>query len=176
MLTSQLKELAAETNIKLADDIIDDVLTYALFPQVGLKFLRHRGDPDAFEPVPVGTAQPTQPVAQGAPAGPVLYNVRVNGKTYSVEVSEGGSIGGVHAEPPAAASDNGEAVSAALAGNIFRVLVAPGDRVTEGQTILIVEAMKMETEVSAPREGTIAEVLVREGDAVAVGDVLLTIS
>ena len=66
-------------------------------------------------------------------------------------------------------------VEAALAGNIFKVLVRPGDSVTAGQTIVVLEAMKMETEIAAHRDGTIVQVLVREGDAVAVGDVLLSI-
>jgi oxaloacetate decarboxylase alpha subunit len=171
-LTTELNELAAERNITLAEDVIDDVLTYALFPQVGLKFLEHRDDPDAFEPVPVaGTAVVKQEVASPR-TGPTRYSVRVNGKPFSVEVSEDGSIENLQ---PAAAPTSGEPVNAALAGNVFRVLVQPGDSVIEGQTILVVEAMKMETDVSAPRAGTIGEVLVGEGDAIAVGDPLVTI-
>ncbi len=56
------------------------------------------------------------------------------------------------------------------------MLVQPGDVVTEGQTILVVEAMKMETAVAAPQDGTVADVHVREGDAVAVGDPLVTLA
>ena len=63
-----------------------------------------------------------------------------------------------------------------LAGNIFKVHVAPGDRVEEGQALVVVEAMKMETAVSAPKAGSISDVFVREGDAVAVGDSLVAIS
>ena len=170
-LTRELKEIAADRQIALAADEIDDVLTYALFPQVGLKFLEHRGDPAFFEPAPTAGAAPAAPVTKAAARGPAVYNVRVNGKDFSVEVSEGGAVGSV--EP--ARQMEGDPVHAALAGNIFRVLVRPGDRVAEGQTILVVEAMKMETEVSAPRDGQIAAVLVAEGDAVAVGDVLVTI-
>ena len=66
-------------------------------------------------------------------------------------------------------------MKAVLAGNIFKVLVAPGDRVDEGQPLLVVEEMKMETAVVAPKAGTISEVFVREGDAVAVGDRLVAI-
>jgi len=104
--------------------------------------------------------------------------VRVNGKEFTVEVAEDGELENVS---PAAAGaktaprSTGEAVKAVLAGNIFKVHVAPGDRVEEGQPLLVVEAMKMETAVSAPKGGTVSEVFVREGDAVAVGDALLTI-
>ena len=63
----------------------------------------------------------------------------------------------------------------ALAGNVFKVLVGPGDAVSAGQTILVVEAMKMETDVSAPRDGTVSAVHVTVGDTVAVGDPLLSL-
>src|SRR5699024_3814955 len=53
-LTNELQELAKENNIRLADELIDDVLTYALFPQIGLRFLENRDNPDAFEPIPTG--------------------------------------------------------------------------------------------------------------------------
>ena len=172
-LTSQLKDLAAERGIRLADDVVDDVLTYALFPQVGLKFLEHRNDPSAFEPPPTADAAATPRAAKGAASGAAIYSVKVDGKAFNVEVSEGGSIESVRAAP--AAPIAGDPVDAALAGNIFRVLVEPGDEVRAGQTVLVLEAMKMETEVSAPRDGTVGEVVVREGDAVAVGDLLLTI-
>ena len=51
-LSVELQNLAEEKNIDLASDVIDDVLTYALFPQIGLKFLENRNNPDAFEPIP----------------------------------------------------------------------------------------------------------------------------
>ena len=56
------------------------------------------------------------------------------------------------------------------------MLVAPGEQVVAGQTVMILEAMKMETEVSSEAAGTVAEVLVRQGDAVVVGQNLLTIA
>ncbi|HSX86476.1 MAG TPA: sodium-extruding oxaloacetate decarboxylase subunit alpha, partial [Pseudomonas sp.] len=59
-LTAELQGLAKEKGIKLAKDEIDDVLTYALFPQIGLKFLENRGNPAAFEPVPTGNEAPVR--------------------------------------------------------------------------------------------------------------------
>ncbi|MDH3645027.1 MAG: pyruvate carboxylase subunit B, partial [Gammaproteobacteria bacterium] len=179
-LSSELSEIASQRSIRLADEVIDDVLTYALFPQVGLKFLENRDNPDAFEPIP-GTEAPAPsavaaPVAPGAPS---TYTVRVNGKPFTVEVAEGGEISGLQtttAAPPAAAAPSGGMVAAALAGNIFKVMVRPGEQVSEGQTVLVLEAMKMETDVSAPRSGTIGDIFVAEGDAVAVGDPLLAIA
>ncbi|HCH24847.1 MAG TPA: oxaloacetate decarboxylase, partial [Oceanospirillaceae bacterium] len=65
---------------------------------------------------------------------------------------------------------------APLAGNIWKVHVAPGQTVQEGDVLLILEAMKMETEVRAANAGTVGEVSVKEGDAVSVGDTLLTLA
>ncbi len=180
-LTGQLQELAAERGFALAGDVVDDVLTYALFPQVGLKFLENRGNPDAFEPRPGTEEEPAVETTPRAPLTPraSTYNVRVNGRSFTVEVSEAGAVSSVtRAEPapkPAIPAGVGT-VKAALAGNVFKVLVQPGDVVTQGQTILVVEAMKMETAVAAPQEGTVADVHVREGDAVAVGDPLVTLA
>ncbi|MCC5888288.1 MAG: sodium-extruding oxaloacetate decarboxylase subunit alpha [Gammaproteobacteria bacterium] len=184
-LAAELTKIAKEKSIKLADAVIDDVLTYALFPQVGLKFLQNRGDPDAFEPVPEAASAklPAETAKSSVPAErtePALYTVKVNGKAYTVEVAEGGEIGDVtpaaESQAPAKpAAGNGEVVTAGLAGNIFKVLVSPGQEVAEGEVVIILEAMKMETEVSAPVGGKIGELKVKEGDAVAVGDVLLTI-
>jgi oxaloacetate decarboxylase alpha subunit len=189
-LHTELEGIAGEKNIRLADAVIDDVLTYALFPQVGLRFLEHRDDPSAFEPVPEAeSAQPAAPVAASQPAAtdePALYTVRVNGRAYTVEVAEGGDLesvqpaGGAPSEAPPAqggqAAEGGEPVTAGLAGTIFKVLVAPGQQVAEGDVLMVLEAMKMETEISAPRGGTVGEVAVKEGDSVAVGETLLTLS
>jgi oxaloacetate decarboxylase alpha subunit len=172
--TVELKRIAAEQNIQLADDVIDDVLTYALFPQVGIKFLKNRNNPGAFEPVP----DPSSLVATSAPdPSQAVYSVRVNGKTYTVEVAEGGELTDVQptsaVAPPTA---GGDTVAAVLAGNIFKVNVAPGDVVTEGQALLVVEAMKMETAISAPKSGTVTGVFVSEGDVVKVGEPLVAIA
>ena len=177
-LTAELKGLASEKGIKLADDAIDDVLTYALFPQIGLKFLENRGNPDAFEPVPTGNELPA--AAKGA--GPEAYTVSVNGKEYVVQVTDGGDISGIKpigesAAPAAAAAPvgDGEPQGAPLSGNIFKVLVNVGDEIDEGEVVMILEAMKMETEVRALRGGTVTSIDIKVGDAVAVGDTLLTI-
>lgn len=113
-----------------------------------------------------------------------MYTVEVNGKSFVVQVNDGGDIEGIKplsaaAAPAGAAAPapagGGEPQSAPLAGNIFKVLVQPGEVVEEGQLVIILEAMKMETEVRAFRAGTVGSVSVKVGDAVAVGDVLLTI-
>lgn len=176
-LTAELKGIAKEKGIKLAADEIDDVLTYALFPQIGLKFLENRGNPAAFEPAPTGKEAPAREAGK-----PEVYTVEVGGKSYVVQVNEGGDIEGLKAvggansaTAVAAPVGAGEPQNAPLAGNIFKVLVQPGHAVEEGQLVIILEAMKMETEIRAFKAGTIGAVNVKVGDAVAVGDSLLTI-
>ena len=179
--TDELMALAREKGIRLADDVVDDVLTYALFPQIGTKFLENRDNPDAFEPVP--TAEPEVVPAPAPSADTGVYSVRVNGKEFTVEVAPSGQLGSDStsaAAPtvsPAALGQaaSGHAVNAVLAGNIFKVHVSPGAIVSEGDPLLVVEAMKMETVVSAPRSGTVTDVFVNEGDTVAVGDALVAI-
>ena len=177
--TEELTKIAVEKKIRLADDVIDDVLTYALLPQIGLKFLENRDNPGAFEPTPEVSQEPPAATSSTPSAGASVYSVRVNGKAYTVEVAEGGQLADVRsAAAPAAAPAavaSGDTVNAALAGNIFKVHAKVGDVVSEGDALLVVEAMKMETEVIAPRNGTITQVMVAEGDVVAVGDPLLAI-
>ncbi|WP_313484580.1 sodium-extruding oxaloacetate decarboxylase subunit alpha [Stutzerimonas kunmingensis] len=179
-LTAELNGLAQEKGIKLAQDEIDDVLTYALFPQIGQKFLENRGNAAAFEPLPTGKQQ--APREAGAPE---VYTVEVNGKSFVVQVNDGGDlegikpVGGESGIAPAAAAPaagTGEPQSAPLAGNIFKVLVQPGQMVQEGDLVIILEAMKMETEIRAFKAGTVSAVNVKVGDAVSVGDSLLMIA
>ncbi len=180
-LTTELQGIAQEKGIKLAADSIDDVLTYALFPQIGLKFLESRGNPAAFEPVPTGGDLPPREAGK-----PEVYTVEVNGKSFVVQVNDGGDIEGIKplgagdgatgaVSGPAAVPASGETQAAPLAGNIFKVLVQPGQLVQEGDLVMILEAMKMETEIRAFKAGTVASVSVKVGDAVSVGDSLLSI-
>jgi oxaloacetate decarboxylase alpha subunit len=185
-LASELCALAQEQGIALppGEEQVDDVLTYALFPQIGLKFLKHRGDASAFEPAPDSEpvqavpSQQTDKVAGRASAAETgIYTVTVNGESYVVEVTEGGDLTAVKPAalqtpaPPAAGP--GEPLPAPLAGNIFKVNVRPGDTVKSGQVIVLLEAMKMETEVRSPRDGRVVSVEVKAGDTVVVGDPLI---
>jgi oxaloacetate decarboxylase alpha subunit len=179
-LVAELKNIATEKGIKLeqGDREIDDVLTYALFPQIGLKFLENRGNPNAFEPAP--TLEDALAMSAPKKTGPQVYTINVNGQNYVVQVTEGGDISAVApAAAPAAAAPAagaGEPVPAPLAGNIWKVQVSAGQAVQEGDVLVILEAMKMETEVRAAKAGTVVSVDVKEGDAVQVGDSLITLA
>lgn len=185
-LTAQLLAEAKERGIELktGEDQIDDVLTYALFAHIGLKFLENRNKPDAFEPVPTGREGEVTRTADGEE----LYTVTVDGQSYAVTVANGGEVntvvalaatqgaGALSGGAGGGVSSGGEPVPAPLAGDVFKVLVSPGQQVAEGEQIIILEAMKMETAVSAPMAGVVGDVLVAAGDAVMVGDPLIMIT
>ena len=182
-LTLELEGLSAEHGFDLSsgEGQIDDVLTYALFPQVGLKFLQNKDNPDAFEPVPTDKVKSA---AQTNDTGEEIYTVEVEGVSYTVAVSDGGDVtaivgaaGAATGTPSSAvAATGGEPVTAPLAGTVVKMLVQPGQQVSEGESIVILEAMKMETSVSAPKAGQIVELKAKSGDSVTVGDVLLTLA
>lgn len=185
-LTDELIAKAKEDNIALAEEQIDDVLTYALFPQVGLKFLKNRNNPDAFEPAPGTEVESATNVvkANTAKGGVEAYSVKVDGQIYNVEVGPQGVISSVESisaqaapvQSPQLSAVDAESVDAPLAGTIFKVLVQAGAEVAEGDVLLILEAMKMETEIRASRNGTVQDILTKEGDAVAVGTPLLSLA
>ena len=193
-LSKELDELAEKKQLSLSDDKIDDVLTYALFPQIGLKFIENRGNPDAFEPAP--SAQESQSSSapkpaeaksssQGATASET-YDVNVDGRVYRVEVAPSGTLTSVtpasgsqtQAQPQTksaapSASTSSQSIDAPLAGNVFKVLVRNGDSVSEGDVVMILEAMKMETEIRSAYTGTVTDITVGEGDAVTSGQPLI---
>ncbi|EME0844943.1 biotin/lipoyl-binding protein, partial [Salmonella enterica] len=183
-LEADVRRQAQEKGIQLAGNAIDDVLTVALFPQIGLKFLENRHNPAAFEPVP--QAEAAQPVAKAEkPAASGIYTVEVEGKAFVVKVSDGGDISQLTAAVPAASSapvqaaapaGAGTPVTAPLAGNIWKVIATEGQTVAEGDVLLILEAMKMETEIRAAQAGTVRGIAVKSGDAVSVGDTLMTLA
>jgi oxaloacetate decarboxylase alpha subunit len=181
-LEAEFDAIIAEKGIKLENEKIDDLLIYILFPQVGMQFLENRNNPDFFEPVP-------QPPSEG-PKEDGVYTVKHNGQDYVVEVKSGGEISSIQVagqaaapqaapkEAPQAAAPavNAEDIPAPLAGNIWKVLVSPNQQVNEGDTLVILEAMKMETEVKAARAGTVMSVNVSEGDQVSAGQAIISLA
>uniref|UniRef100_UPI003F5739BB sodium-extruding oxaloacetate decarboxylase subunit alpha n=1 Tax=Klebsiella aerogenes TaxID=548 RepID=UPI003F5739BB len=182
-LEADVKRQAQEKGITLAENAIDDVLTVALFPQIGLKFLENRHNPAAFEPVPQVEEAKSAAPAKAAASG--VYTVEVEGKAFVVKVSDGGDVSQLSAAAPVAAAapapapapaGAGTPVTAPLAGTIWKVLASEGQTVAEGEVLLILEAMKMETEIRAAQAGTVRGIAVKSGDAVAVGDTLLQLA
>lgn len=191
-LSDELKAIAEEADITLAENEIDNVLIYALFQQVGINFLKNRNNPDAFEPAPgaepEATAPPAPAPATAATSGEVeSFRVSVNGTQYDVVVGPGdvdiSQISPVAAAPaPAAAAATaaapasaGTEIRAPLAGSIIDILVSEGQQVNEGDPVFIVEAMKMETEIRANTSGRVQSIMVSKGTAIAADQHLMTI-
>lgn len=175
-LTQELLDIAKEENIALAEEVIDDVLTYALFPQIGLKFLKNRNNKEAFEPAPQESNNQQAAPAPKQSSGTVEnYSVTVDGKAYEVQVAPSGTVTQVVESPSnSPATTSTSTVDAPLSGNIFKINVNVGDQVQEGDVLIILEAMKMETEVIASASGTVSNIHIQTGDNVKVGDTLLS--
>ena len=185
ILESQFDEIISKKKIDLATDKIDDLLTYALFPQVGIQFLENRNNPDFFEPAPQEVSNATVNEKNEG-----IYTVSFEGNSYTVSVSAGGDITSMIAasdkqnqssntsqvESKSIPSSDAEEVHAPLSGNIWKILVNPNQSVNEGDALLILEAMKMETEIKAAHSGVVTNISVKEGDSVTVGQVLLSLA
>lgn len=131
---------------------------------------------------PAKPAAKTKAAAAPAPAGPRSYSITVNNRSYDVTVAEGsGAVQATPAQPatpaaPAAApAADGTEVEAPTPGNVVKVLVKIGDSVTTDQPLLVLEAMKMESEVKSPCDGKILAIEVSAGDTVQASDHLFTI-
>ncbi|MDP1931325.1 MAG: sodium-extruding oxaloacetate decarboxylase subunit alpha [Gammaproteobacteria bacterium] len=175
----------------------EDVLTYAMFPDVGMSYLQQRNK---------GTLKPEAllPAVSGAVAGGVAheFKITVHGETYDIHVtgvspssdSERRFYMTVDGEPEeitletagSAAPTEGRAgrrtratapghVTSTMPGNVVEVLVKEGQSVNAGDAVLVIEAMKMETEIKAPVSGTVAGVFVKKGDRVTPSETLVDI-
>ncbi len=151
----------------------DNILIFAMFPEIGLQFLKNINNPEFFEEEPLSFRS----------RGNEGYSVNVNGEEYVISINPLGEIefaDGVSANtsatnPQPTSTSNAQPINAQLGGNIFKVLCKVGDVIALDQTVLILEAMKMETEVKSPFAGTITSIDIKEGDAVAPGQLLLTV-
>jgi len=111
------------------------------------------------------------------------YTITVNGNVYDVTVEENGSVSAPAAAPRRAAAAPAAAPKAATpapaagaAGKVFKVETSVGQAVKRGDTILVLEIMKMETPVVAPQDGTVASINVNVGDMVEAGALLATLN
>jgi len=188
----------------------DDILSYALFPNVAADFFdeRARGE---LKPEPLAPRESKGPaVAHELKLAPLEFNVTVHGESYHIKVTGSGRktdgkkpyyikvndrLEEVHLEPlvevltgaPEAPEIGGAKtpkrpkpkgpgdVATSMPGKVIKVLVAQGQAVKKGDLALIVEAMKMESQVLAPIAGTVKTLYVTEGDDVKTDETLLVV-
>ncbi|MCX7076074.1 MAG: sodium-extruding oxaloacetate decarboxylase subunit alpha [Methylococcales bacterium] len=180
-LIADVQEKAKIENVKLSGNIEEDALINGLFAQVGWKFLANRNNPSAFESKPNAEkfAADIAPKKDGAIE---TYTVNVDGKNFNVAVGPGGSalsihpaVSAAHAAPLTAVAGSGATIDSPMAGTILKVLVNAGSEVQEGEIVILMEAMKMETEIRSKFAGVVTSVHVKEGNAVSSGSVLITL-
>ena len=109
------------------------------------------------------------------------YKITLGKKTYEVEVEQGEAmcVAEYEAFAPAAAPANlaaGETVKSPMPGNILKINVAQGQKVSEGDVLIVLEAMKMENEIVATKSGTVAQITVTKGQVVETGTPLVVIA
>ena len=109
-----------------------------------------------------------------------LYRVKVNGKVFEVELEAVSEVKGnvstpVTSEKVVSSSTGGATIVAPIAGKVLGVKVNVGDKVTKGQTVAVIEAMKLENEVPSTVEGVVKEIKVSNGSSVNNGDVLIVL-
>lgn len=168
----EFKNTIAEKNIS-AEASIENILIFAMFPEIGLNFLENINTPDFFESEPLEINEITDS----------SYLVTVDDQEYSVTLKADNSVtinGNSQTQEVSpsiiSAVGAGKVIEAPLGGNIFRTMVSEGESVEADSTVLILEAMKMETEIKSPSAGVIGKIFVKPGDSVKPGTPLFEIS
>ncbi|QPJ64913.1 MAG: sodium-extruding oxaloacetate decarboxylase subunit alpha [Candidatus Nitrohelix vancouverensis] len=190
MLEPEWEKVVEECGDKITSE--DDHLSYAMFPKVAMNFFAQRDGliPPPVEKKPGAKSAPAVAAPAAAPvayaSGPAAYTVMVNGKSFAVEVIPAGSSASAVATAPqpaaavatapAPSAGAKETLEAPLPGSIYSLKCKVGDAVNAGDVLIIMEAMKMETDVTAHTSGTIGAILIKEGDKVQTGDPLIEIN
>jgi len=151
----------------------EDILTYALYPAIAPAFLKGELEEEQLTPI----MEKKNPCAVSDMTGiPTEYNVEIDGEVFNVKVNPvGGAVQVVEAADKPTADSVPGAVTSHMQGMVLSVKVCVGDCINEGDTVCVIEAMKMENAIHAPHGGTVKAILISEGDAVKSGDVLLSI-
>jgi oxaloacetate decarboxylase alpha subunit len=150
----------------------ENILTYTLFPEIGFKFLENKDNQDFFEKSPTKLTEDKEG----------YYNVEIDDSSYLVKYSK--------TESPEIICNNetlpvkrneisknvdGTTVNAPLGGNIFSIEYSEGSSIKEDDTVIVLEAMKMETTIKTPVNGTIKKIFVKNGDKVQAGEPLFEV-
>jgi oxaloacetate decarboxylase alpha subunit len=150
----------------------ENILTYTLFPEIGFKFLENKDNQDFFEKSPTKLTQDKEG----------YYNVEIDDSSYLVKYSktESPEIIGNNETLPVKRNEisknvDGTTVNAPLGGNIFSIEYSEGSSIKEDDTVIVLEAMKMETTIKTPVNGTIKKIFVKNGDKVQAGEPLFEV-
>ena len=164
-------DLTQQKNIK---DTEENILIYTLFPEIGLKFLENKDDKNAFEKSPIQLNEEKNGYYKVV-IDDVDYIVKYS-QTEKPEIINGNTE--TNAQPSnsnSVSNETGLIVKAPLAGNIFKIEKNIGDDIQEDETIIVLEAMKMETTIKTPKSGQIKNIFIKNGDKVQSGDPLFEV-
>ena len=143
----------------------EDALTYAMYPPIAPKFLKGEAVEEELK---------APSIVDDEIGIPTQYNVEVDGDVYEVKIMPTGFMEVEETEKgPFTPVEGG--VFSSMQGMVIKVNVNVGDKVSEGSTIAVIEAMKMENDIQSEVEGVVKEIFVEPGDAVSAGDILMVI-
>ncbi|MDD5959887.1 MAG: sodium-extruding oxaloacetate decarboxylase subunit alpha [Methanobrevibacter wolinii] len=144
----------------------EDILTLALYPQVGAKFLSGEAEEEELKPKSI--------MSDNELAIPTEYNVEVDGDSFDVKIMPTGYLQVEESEKgPFTPVEGG--ITSPMQGMVLKIKVEVGDKVTKGSTVAVLEAMKMENDIQADKDGVVKEIFVEKGDAVSAGDTIMVI-
>jgi pyruvate carboxylase subunit B len=143
----------------------EDILTYALYPQVAVKFLRGELEAEVI---------PEEKEVSKFMEIPTEYIIEVDGEAYEVKINPKYGTEMKKKKEKFTAETEG-AISSPFRGMITKIKVKEGDEVKQGDVIVILEAMKMENPVESPVDGKVEKIIIHEGQSVNVGDILMII-
>ncbi len=145
----------------------EDALTYALYPPIAPKFLKGEAEEEELKPAKSFDSDDAIGI-------PTQYNVEVDGDMYEVKILPTGFMEVEEtSKGPFTPIEGG--VFSSMQGMVIKLTVNVGDKVTEGSTIAVIEAMKMENDIQSEVDGVVKEIFVEPGDAVSAGDILMVI-
>lgn len=165
LIEPELEKAEAEAQEKGLIKKPEDVLTYAMYPTVAEKFLKGEA---------VAEEIPEPKVEYTASSIPTSYDVEVDGETFNVKVLPSGYMEMEPASQKIKESVEG-GLTASMQGMIVKLKVNVGDNVEIGDTVAVLEAMKMENDVKSDKAGKVTDIFISEGDTVDKDEVLMVI-
>jgi len=162
-----------EKNIDIENNE-ENILIYTLFPEIGLKFLENKNNKEFFEKSPTQITEHKEG----------FYKIVIDDTDYLVKYSKTNDPEIINGEYKLTKDQNiedvfslqeGLIVTAPLAGNIFKIEKKVGDKINQDETVVVLEAMKMETTIKTPSKGTIKQIFIKDGDKVQPGEALFEV-
>jgi pyruvate carboxylase subunit B len=196
MWSNSKSELKEHNDINITDE---NIMTYILYPQVGLKFLKNKATAEFNSdelPLPINHELTRAMVKQSFPEHkqiwlesvapnkrssnpkiPTEFEVEVDGEPFDVKIKPTGGfiVTGTNESPMDEIKDIDGGVTSNMQGTILKIKINKGDKIEIGDVIATIEAMKMEQEIKSEKKGIVKDIFIKEGDSVSSGDYLIQV-